>query len=190
LGSNQARVIDVRIISASSHALRQLVDKQQFREDLFYRLHVYPIDVPPLRERRQDIPLLAHHFLKKFAHRQRKQAESFQDNLLEYMKQRAWEGNIRQVENFVERLVTLTPPEMKTLDETILPADIKKELKKRRPEIHPEKSLPDSVAEYEAQLIRQALAANDWNQSQAARALKIPVQTLHYKMGKLGIEKK
>jgi two-component system NtrC family response regulator len=94
------------------------------------------------------------------------------------------------VENFVERLVTLTPPEMKTLDETILPADIKKELKKRRPEIHPEKSLPDSVAEYEAQLIRQALAANDWNQSQAARALKIPVQTLHYKMGKLGIEKK
>jgi DNA-binding NtrC family response regulator len=187
LGSNQTRAIDVRIISASSHALRQLVEQQKFREDLYYRLHVYPIYVPPLQERRQDVPLLAHHFLKKFSHRQRKQAESFHEHLLEYMKQRTWEGNIRQLENFVERLVTLTPPEIKALDETILPADVKKELKKRKPEIHVEKSLPDSVAEFEAQLIRRALEAHDWNQSQAARALKIPVQTLHYKMNKLGI---
>lgn len=127
--------------------------------------------------------------MKKFAHRQQKQAASLHDNLLAYIKRRVWEGNIRQLENFVERLLTLALPEMKTLDETILPADLKKEIKKRQPEIQAGKSLPDSLVAYETELIRQALEAHEWNQSQAARTLKIPVQTLHYKMNKLRIVK-
>ncbi|MGH7450543.1 MAG: helix-turn-helix domain-containing protein [bacterium] len=108
------------------------------------------------------------------------------------MKRRLWEGNIRQLENFVERLVTLAPAEMKRLDDTILPGEIKKEMKRSPSPVDdgdPYKSLPERVAEYETQLICQALEANDWSQSQAARQLRIPVQTLHYKMKKLGIEK-
>jgi DNA-binding NtrC family response regulator len=108
------------------------------------------------------------------------------------MKRRPWEGNIRQLENFVERLVTLAPAEMKRLDDAILPNEIKKEIKRSSNSVDegdPQKSLPERVAEYETQIIRQALEANDWSQSQAARQLRIPVQTLHYKMKKLGIEK-
>jgi DNA-binding NtrC family response regulator len=96
------------------------------------------------------------------------------------------------LENFVERLVTLAPAEMKCLDDTILPSEIKKEMKRDKSFVvnaDPHKSLPERVAEYETQIIRQALEANDWSQSQAARQLRIPVQTLHYKMKKLGIEK-
>ncbi len=192
LGSNQAHQIDVRIISASSQPLQKLIEKQQFREDLYYRLHVYLIYVPALHERQEDIPFLAHHFLKKFAQQQQKQAESFHENLIDYLKHRLWEGNIRQLENFVERLVTLAPAEMKRLDDAILPGEIKKEMKRSKNLVEdgdPHKSLPERVAEYEAQLIRRALEANDWSQSQAARQLHIPVQTLHYKMKKMRIEK-
>jgi DNA-binding NtrC family response regulator len=96
------------------------------------------------------------------------------------------------LENFVERLVALSPPEAKILDHDILPPDIKKEFKKFKPaldEAYVSKSLEESLAEHEEQLIRRALIEHDWNQSQAARVLKIPVPTLRYKMNKLGIVK-
>lgn len=191
LGGNKTHKIDVRIISASSHALRQLVEKGQFREDLFYRLHVYPIAVPALAERREDIPLLANHFLKKIARQQQKPAELFHARLLEGFKYLPWEGNVRQLENAVERLVTLAGPEAKMLDEKILPADLKKQLKRTAvaATLKDEIPLPEHLAAHETQLIRQALEANGWSQSQAARQLRIPVQTLHYKMNKLGIRK-
>ena len=192
LGSNQTRRIDVRFITASSQPLHKLIEQGKFREDLFYRLHVYPISLPSLRERQPDIPLLAEHFLHKFARQQQKPAESFSVAILEYMKHRLWEGNIRQLENLIERLVTLAPPEMKILDAAILPPDIKKDLQ-RTPisteESSLDKALPNRVAEFETRLIRLALEANEWNQSQAARQLRVPVQTLHYKMNKLGIAK-
>ena len=192
VGSNQTRRIDVRFITASSQFLHKLVEQGKFREDLFYRLHVYPISLPSLRERQPDIPLLAEHFLHKFARQQQKPVESFHVAILDYMKHFPWEGNIRQLENFIERLVTLAPPEMKILDAAILPPDIKKELQHTSSAIEEpaiDQALPDRVAEYEARLIRQALENNEWNQSQAARQLRIPVQTLHYKMNKLGIAK-
>lgn len=191
LGGNKTHKIDVRIISASSHALRELVEKGQFREDLYYRLHVYPIAVPALAERREDVPLLANHFLKKFARQQQKQAELFHARLLEGFKYLRWEGNVRQLENVVERLVTLVAPDTKVLDEKILPADLKKQLKQTAvvTALNDDLALPEHLAVYETQLIRQALEANAWSQSQAARQLRIPVQTLHYKMKKLGINK-
>jgi len=192
LGGNKTFPLDVRLISASSQPLQKLVEKGGFREDLYYRLHVYPIYIPALNERHVDIPLLAHHFLKTFARQQQKPVESFHAELLDYMKQRHWEGNVRQLENFVERLVTLAPPETKILDYAILSADLKKELRKARlvPEESPAAlSLNERVNEYEAQLIRQALVANGGNQSQTAKQLKIPVQTLSYKIAKLGITK-
>jgi DNA-binding NtrC family response regulator len=192
LGSNKSLPINVRIISASSRSPQKLVAKGEFREDLYYRLHVYPIYIPSLNERQSDIPLLARHFLTTFARQQNKQAESFHEELLDYMKHRAWEGNIRQLENFVERLVALAPPETKMIDYDVLSADLKKDLRKTKlvpDESHVTLSLNERVNGYEAQLIRQALMENDWNQTQTAKQLKIPVQTLSYKMTKFGIVK-
>ncbi len=192
LGSNVTRKVNVRIISASSNPLAKLVERQKFREDLFYRLNVYPISIPSLDDRRDDIPLLANNFLKKFAAQQKKQAEIFHEEVLDFMQQHQWCGNIRELENFVERMVTLALPETQIIEARILPPEFKKELKKLRKikdEVEIGKSLTESLAEYEAKLIRQTLMDNDWNQSKAARTLKISEQTIRYKMGKLGIVK-
>ncbi len=201
VGSNKSRKIEIRIISASSASLRQMVDSRQFREDLYYRLHVYPIDVPSLNERQEDIPLLANHFLRKFVQMQQKSrlflnidkgGSGFHEEVLDFMRKRHWEGNIRELENFVERLVTLAKPTATVLDRSILPQNYQKELRKFKtpsPVQTVRKSLNESLAEYEAQLIQQALSENDWNQSQAARALGISEQTVRYKMNKLGIKR-
>ena len=192
VGSNKSRSVDVRIIAAASVSLRKLVEQKSFREDLFYRLHVFPIYLPTLNERREDIPLLANHFLKRFAGEQKKQTASFQTALLNFMQQRQWPGNIRELENFVERLVTLAAPEMAGLNQKILPAEFQKEFKKTAPAAPvspPRQSLQESVNALEAQLIQQALIENDWNQSQAARALGVSEYTIRYKMEKLEITK-
>ncbi|MBN1351014.1 sigma-54-dependent Fis family transcriptional regulator [candidate division KSB1 bacterium] len=192
VGSNRPHKVDVRIISASSTALSDMVDARKFREDLYYRLHVYPIKIPTLNERQDDIPLLAHFFLTKFAHQQQKKLAAFHKSLLNFMKFRHWTGNIRELENFVERLVTLASPQMTTLDHDILPAEFQEEyieLTKRRQFPSVQKSLQADLAEHEAQLIRGTLIENGWNQSKAARALKISERTMRYKMERLGIRR-
>ncbi|NOY58285.1 MAG: sigma-54-dependent Fis family transcriptional regulator [Calditrichaeota bacterium] len=192
VGSTQSRKVDVRIIAASSTRLSELVENKKFREDLFYRLHVYPIYVPTLNERQDDIPVLANHFLKKFAAQQQKPIESIEELLLSFMKQRRWAGNIRELENFIERLVILAPAETSELSHNILPPDIEKEFNKflaagNRTPI--QKSLADSLREFEEKYIRRVLEENDWNQSKAARVLQVSEHTIRYKMGKLHIVK-
>jgi len=192
LGSNQSRKVDVRIIVASSAPLRNLVDQQLFREDLYYRLHVYPIHIPTLNDRREDIPLLARHFLKKFARQQNKQLGSISKPVLNFLRNRNWTGNIRELENFIERMVTLTPAGNTSLDSKIIPQEFKKEFKTYsgiNDEYTIQKSLLENIADYEKQLIRQALVDSDWNQSLAARELKVSERTVRYKMEKLGIQK-
>jgi len=190
VGSNKIRSIDVRFISASSVPLCKLVENQKFREDLFFRLHVYPIHVPHLNERQGDIPLLANHFLQIFTSLQNKQVESFHEEIMDFMQQRLWSGNIRELENFVERLVTHASLNTTLITKDILPPDLRKELKKFqkiRPDPYTTKSLNEQISEYEEQIIRDALIGNNWNQSKTARMLKISEQTLRYKMGKLEI---
>lgn len=190
VGSNKTRHVDVRLIVASSSSLRKLVDAQKFREDLFFRLHVYPIRVPSLDERQEDVALLANHFLKKFSSQQGKPAESFHEAILDFMQQRHWAGNIRELENLVERLVTLAGPKMAILDRDLLPPDLRKEMKKfeaGQQDAGIIKPLHESLSEYEEQLLRQALTANNWNIAKTARELRIAEQTLRYKMGNLGI---
>ena len=173
--------MNVRVLSASSNPLQKLVETQGFREDLFYRLHVYPIQIPSLDDRQEDIPFLASHFLKRYAALQNKSVNSFHEEIVDYMKMRAWPGNIRQLENLVERLVTLTNAEKKVLDRTVLPKDLNKELRKlenSNQEFHVTQYLNDMLGEYEEQVIRQALTSNKWNQSGTARSLKISEQTL------------
>jgi transcriptional regulator with GAF, ATPase, and Fis domain len=192
IGSNQIVKVDVRVIAASSPPLRDLIDNKEFREDLYYRLHIYPIQVPTLNERREDIPLLANIFLNRFSKEQNKKIESFNLSVIKYLQNRHWEGNIRELENFIERLVTLTPDKKKTIDTKVIPKEYIEEYKRITTEVSLKpimKPLHKSIENYEKELITQALADNNWNQSKAARTLKISERAMRYRMEKLGITK-
>ena len=189
LGSNTIRKVNVRVITAASTSLKEMVQEKQFREDLFYRLMVYPIHIPSLEERDEDIPLLANHFMRIFSNQQNKEIENFHEKVIDFMKAHSWPGNIRELENFVERLVTLVPKNHKQIGIKIIPPEFRKELDEIRQSPKLNKPLNESLSDYEETLIRQALEANNWNQSRAARVLGISEQTIRYKMQKLGIEK-
>jgi transcriptional regulator with PAS, ATPase and Fis domain len=135
---------------------------------------------------------LADHFLEKASRRQEKAIEGFDEEVLDFMKHRHWAGNIRELENFVERMVTLATKNQNIIDRGVLPAELQKELKKakRTHEDSPaSKALRTSLTEYEEQLIRKTLERCKWNQSQAARMLQISEPSLRYKMKRLNIER-
>ena len=189
LGSNITRNVDVRVITAASVSLKELVTEKKFREDLYYRLMVYPIHVPSLEERQDDIPLLANHFLKLFTKQQNKVVETFHEKLTDFMKAHSWPGNIRELENFIERMVTLTSKDKKQIDIKMLPNEFRDEQDYVSNKSRMTKPLNESLSDYEEKLIRQALMDHNWNQSRAARALDISEQTIRYKMNKLNISK-
>ena len=192
LGSNTTRKVNVRVISASSEPLKELVDKRRFREDLFYRLMVFPINIPLLEERKEDIPILANHFLLKFAGEQHKKTERFHEEIIDFMKRHEWSGNIRELENFIERLVTLAPQNAKQIDSSLLPSEYLKELKNIRisnKQDQKTKSLAEALSDQEKQIMKQVLTDNDWNQSAAAKVLGIHESTLRYKMQKYKIKR-
>jgi formate hydrogenlyase transcriptional activator len=108
LGSSQTIRVDARIIAATNQDLEQMVLDRRFRSDLFYRLNVFPIDLPPLRERKQDIPSLVMHFVNKFAQRMNKSIEIVPNEVMEVLVRHSWPGNIRELQNFIERAVLLT----------------------------------------------------------------------------------
>jgi formate hydrogenlyase transcriptional activator len=108
LGSTRTIQVDVRIVAATNRDLFKMVQERRFRADLFYRLHVFPIELPPLRERADDIPLLVRHFVRKFADRMNREIHSIPENVIEALQQHSWPGNIRELQNFIERAVILT----------------------------------------------------------------------------------
>ena len=191
LGSNAPRKIDVRVICATSSSLQDLVKEGKFRDDLYYRLHVYPIYIPSLQDRQEDISILADHFLRKFSVEQRKKAISFHESIIKFMQRRPWPGNIRELENFVERMTAIAMPDDSEITADRLPPDLQSEYKEiistRGPDW--QQSLGDNLEEYEAQLIRKALVESNWNQSQAAKLLQISESNIRFRMGKLGIRK-
>ncbi len=192
VGSNEVKKIDVRIIAAASVPLIKLVREKKFKEELYYRLNVYPIHVPPLDERAEDIALLVNHFIPAFAKEQKKSLETFDSELMKFLTHRHWAGNIRELENLVERIVALTPPANKISGVDILPTEYTGEMKQEQLHTYASQSnlsLKDRLRDIEAQLIREALINHDWNQTRAARSLNIPEQTLRYKMQKLNINK-
>jgi formate hydrogenlyase transcriptional activator len=108
LGSSRTVPVNVRVIAATNQDLWGMVQEKKFRADLYYRLNVFPINLPPLREREGDIPLLARHFVRKFAERQGKAIECIPDEVMEALKNHSWPGNIRELQNFIERAVVMT----------------------------------------------------------------------------------
>jgi len=192
IGSDKAVKTNVRIIAASSVPLKNLVEDNCVREDLFFRLHVYPIHIPELSERLEDILLLAEHSLRQYANQQHKSARSFHEEVIDFMKQRSWAGNVRELENFVERLVTLQPKEVLIIEPESFPVDLKDELnefRKRQQHHRPAESLKGQVEDFEAHLIEKTLMECNWNQSEAARRLKTSEKNIRYKMEKLNIQK-
>ena len=192
IGSDKTMKTDIRIIAASSTPLKMLVDRGKFRQDLYFRLSVYPVYIPDLNEREDDIALLANHFLAIYAKQQNKQARHFNEEIIDFMKQRVWQGNIRELENFVERLVTIAPNDAPNITVEYFPSDLNEEFgqfRETQSNYFPETSLKGKVQEYEARLIKQTLIECKWNQSEAARRLKTSEKNIRYKIQQLDIHK-
>ena len=136
VGSNTSVPIDAQVVAASSRPLQELVDSGQFREDLYYRLHVYPIYLPSLAERIEDIPLLAEHFLNKFALKDSKPLTAIAEDIMDFLVHRPWKGNIREFEHTIEQLVTRAAPTAKVLTRATIPPNIKLEFQRQKRQRH------------------------------------------------------
>jgi formate hydrogenlyase transcriptional activator len=180
LGSGQTVRVNVRVVAATNQDLAQLVTKKLFRIDLFYRLNVIPIYLPPLRERVQDILPLTEFFVAKFAARLNKTVDFIPDEVMAELQAHDWPGNIRELQNFIERAVLFSPgPVLR------LPLDLKQTVKQ------PSESASRTLADADREHILETLMQTDWligGQDGAANRLGLPRTTLIYKMRKLGIE--
>ena len=186
LGSNKSRRVDVRIISASSDSLRKMVECRQFREDLFYRLHVYPICVPPLSERREDIAMLAHHFLACYNRAMHKQITGIVPSAIAMLAKYNWPGNIRELANVMERAVVLATGSCITPD--LLPLPVSNE--KAADEIAVGMSLDEAIHKFKTQFISKTLEHTGQNQSHAAQLLQIQRTYLNRLIKELGLKTK
>jgi DNA-binding NtrC family response regulator len=181
VGSSKVQKIDVRVLSATNLDIEKAVAAGTFREDLYYRLSVIPIHLPPLRERRADIPLLIRYFALKHGG----DKTVFEKEVVDILSRYSWPGNVRELENTVERLLIMRN------GETIAADDIPDKFRDRLPDGGAIVSLPDegySLEQLEREIVVAALERNSWNQTAAARFLRIPRHTLIYRIEKYGIE--
>lgn len=179
LGGERTVKVDVRVIAATNRDLGQLVKNGLFREDLYYRLNVFPLHIPPLRERREDIPLLIDHFLRVLSARYNKKV-SISPRAVELMMEYPWYGNVRELENLLERLVILKEG---TITEKDLPSYFWVELQKDKP-----RSIPELVQNTEREEILKALQMTGYVKSRAAKLLGLTLRQLDYRIKKYGIE--
>ena len=180
LGSPQTVRVNVRVVAATNQNLEELVSKKLFRVDLFYRLNVIPLCLPPLRERVSDILPLTEFFVAKFAARLNKTIDSIPDEVMAVLKAHDWPGNIRELQNFIERAVLFSPGSVLRL-----PLDLKQTVKQRS------ESVSRTLADADREHILETLMQTNWligGQDGAADRLGLPRTTLIYKMRKLGIE--
>ena len=184
LGSNVTRHTDVRIIAATNQDLRAALEQGTFREDLYYRLNVVPLNIPPLRERKQDIPFLANHFIRKLAADSGSAVESITDAAMERLMAYHWPGNVRELENVIERSLVLCRG--RQLDA----GDVRLESAPRPRSQNGQHFLPEGLTldQYEQELIREALRRADGNKSHAARLLGLTRNALRYRLTQMGLE--
>ncbi len=189
VGGEETLSVDVRVIAATNKPLLKEIEEGRFREDLYYRLNVIALKVPALRDRREDIPLLANRFLTLFAEKNRKNVKGFSPQAMDGMLQYSWPGNVRELMNAVERSVVMCRHE--TIDLEELPLEIK-QAAHGSPEIAQSSAPPTSpvdvpLAEMEKQTILRTLEAVEGNKSEAARRLGITRKTLHKKLKTYGM---
>src|SRR6201996_450064 len=200
LGSNESMRVDVRIIAATNAELKKLVDEGKFREDLYYRLNVINLVLPPLRERKEDIPLLVDHFFTRFCRENEKFLNSdgrsqltFEPDAVQVLMEHNWPGNVRELENVVERAVVLATSS--SVAAHVLPDHLQQASGMRISRDHngmvaPDASLFEVVADFERKRIIEALEAVNYSQTEAAEALHIPLSTLNQKIKRLNIDVK
>lgn len=193
VGSTRSIKVDIRIIAATNKDLISSIEEGKFREDLYYRLNVIPIKVPPLRERKSDIPVLISHFIKRLGGRRKydlKRMKTFSDEAMEVLMKYDWPGNIRELENMVERLSVLVEHDV------IKVTDLPERVRGKVPGIQQHALIPlkndvgfnDAVEQYQKNLILQALNQTNWIKSKAAELLKINRTTLVEKIKKMQLE--
>jgi len=187
LGGIQEIQVDVRIIAATNVDLRQMSREGKFREDLYYRLNVITIDLPPMRQRREDIPLLVDFFVRKFAEENERDVRQIAPETLRALIEYSWPGNVRELENVMERAVVLSSGATVTLD--LLPDHIVgRGAGLNMLEHRADASLFEIVEECERRIIVDMLERCNWNQTEAAEKFKIPLSTLNQKIKRLSIE--
>jgi DNA-binding NtrC family response regulator len=198
LGSSEVVRVDVRILAATNADLKKLVEEGKFREDLYYRLNVINIALPPLRDRKEDIPLLVDHFYNRYSQEDNKWLDSaghsvlhFEPEAMQVLMDHNWPGNVRELENVVQRAVVLAARPTVTAD--VLPDDLLRAggLRIQRDEsgrVAADASLFEIVADYERRVILERLEACNWSQTEAAESLHVPLSTLNQKIKRLNIE--
>jgi len=185
VGDPRPLKVNVRVIAATNRNLRKLVEDGEFRQDLFYRLGVIGIDLPPLRERKEDVPLLVDRFIRKFRDRYKAPAISMSEEALNILTRYSWPGNVRELENVVERVLVLRKGNI------VLPEHLPAEVREQKSRIAkvalelPEEGI--DLEEVEKEILLQALQRHNWNQTHAARYLNISRKTLIYRMEKFGM---
>jgi DNA-binding NtrC family response regulator len=177
VGGEETLEVDVRVIAATNKNLTEEIRKGTFREDLYYRLNVIPIFVPPLRERKDDVPLLASHFLQKFCQEKGKDVTRISPDVMEILLAHSWPGNVRELENVIEHAIIIAK------QEKILPKDLPQYLLQQP---LPTKQLI-SLQDHEKDLIMKTLEETNWNKHQTAKRLKITRSTLYGKMKRYGL---
>jgi two-component system response regulator PilR (NtrC family) len=183
VGGQQEIPVDVRIISATHKDLASLVELGDFRQDLFYRINVIELPLPPLRERTDDIPLLAQHFLTRFAHLSGNKKTKLTSQAIKKLKSYPFPGNIRELENILERSITLLDSDTLEADDLLLPSH-----SNNTESDHKSQKLDEKMEQVERQAILQALEETRWNRTAAAKKLGMSLRSLRYRLEKLGIE--
>ena len=183
LGSNEPITVDVRVIAATNKKLEDEIGRNAFREDLFYRLNVIPFYVPALRERIEDMPILAAHFLAEFCEAYGKKPKEFTAPAMEVLLSYPWPGNVRELKNLVERLVIMSPAQK--IEPHHLPPELFRGASKSPQK--PYESLQEARSAYEREFVLRKLEENRWNMTKAAEALGLERSHLYRKMRSLGI---
>jgi DNA-binding NtrC family response regulator len=191
LGSNKTINVDIRLICATNRNLGEMVQQGKYREDLYYRLNVVQLQLPPLRERRDDIPLLAQQFLQKFALQFKKKARRFSQQALAALEEQNWPGNVRELENVVQRAVVLS--EDQTVDTMHLPTSMRSKrvsISVADVSIEPNlsHSYEDEVRRFKRSLLVRALREAGWRKAECARNLGVARGYLHRLINQLGIQ--
>jgi DNA-binding NtrC family response regulator len=187
LGGTKTLKVDIRMIAATNRDLRAALEEGTFREDLYYRLNVVPIDIPPLREHKEDIPDLVTHFLARFAADSEREIEGITPAALDALMEYHWPGNIRQLENSVERAVALSSG--RVIDVKDIHLDTTHGKARGASAASEDQFLPEGMTleQWEDNMIREALRRANGNKSQAARLLGLSRNALRYRLGKLGV---
>ncbi len=189
VGGSEMIYVEVRVIAATNRDLKDEILKGKFREDLYYRLNVIPIAVPPLRERKVDIPLLVEHFISNFCLENHKELKKMTPEAMDFMSSYHWPGNVRELKNLVERMVIMTRGNV--IEGKDVPAPIREQ---KRPSVEPSyfeyDMLKDARREFEKRFIMKKLAENDENISKTAEVIGIERSNLHRKIKSYGIEMK